>query len=622
MFSWLKRMFAWLTGGELPAAGAEEGQRQSCGHQHAPQLTPEQDFEIASAEVEAGNLPHATFHLACALAADPGKAEYLALLHQIEAAADDPLELVPAKESMYFAEAAARAYFLAAKGRFNEALQLLDEVVHAGGTIAYVEEWGLDWLDAPGALGQIQPAVLARTALLFIIHYREHPFLRRKQLERIERLLAAVKQLLSQHRDAMLAMVLPGLLRKLGRSEEAIAQARQNLAADPGYPTAVSLACALRYAGRFEESVQAYQDAQQYDPQDVSVFNDLGDMYAARGDWTTARKWFEKGIARQPRQRWALPSRLFCLYRETGEEKYLDELGRLRDDPALAPRVDELLFGLVPYVGYLPEPADATANIIRQFEDQRKTEPDFALGGELKLHLNLLECPSNYLALEVLVGQFEKDFQFHLTVDEVQSPDPREPDGPLEHVLWRYDGIQASRAIKAPSQQVSQAVASLARQPFHEEENWCMAGAIADSLAADQAVELLAAMIHPAPPPEGTGVLVWLPRVQLAAAQILANLDGGWEGSLRRKLLLELARGPIDWTTEAAIFALSQVAREMPAARSEIRREFSRLLDRVPKRGHLNYLPVLLYRWPMIPDLPPSERDDIVRRRKAWEQTG
>ena len=59
----------------------------------------------------------------------------------------------------------------------------------------------------------------------------------------------------------------------------------------------------------------------------------------------------------------------------------------------------------------------------------------------------------------------------------------------------------------------------------------------------------------------------------MAAAFLVAQYDASepWMESQRRRALVAVAHGPTDWTTTAAILALTAVALETPEALSDIR---------------------------------------------------
>jgi hypothetical protein len=172
------------------------------------------------------------------------------------------------------------------------------------------------------------------------------------------------------------------------------------------------------------------------------------------------------------------------------------------------------------------------------------------------------------------------------------SPDPRHPIGPVDYLIWRYEGTDPRPNLPAPPAEVSAAVAGLAGRPYDLDAWANEAAAIAARLGSGAVDGMLAVMAHPPATPERWAEWNWIRSMQFAAALVLARVDGGWEGSVRRKALVSLARGPIDWTTEAAIIALSQVCREetlMPAAKEEIVEVLRELARALPDGGHCCY---------------------------------
>jgi hypothetical protein len=178
----------------------------------------------------------------------------------------------------------------------------------------------------------------------------------------------------------------------------------------------------------------------------------------------------------------------------------------------------------------------------------------------------------------------------------------------VDYLLWRYEGSRPSPAVAGPTPEVAEAVAELARRPYDLEDWTTRAVEIARGLGADAAVGLLGVMVHPPPRPEKWLAWNWIRAIQFAAALVLSKLDGGWAGSVRRKALISVARGPVDWTTEAAVIALSQVAREetlAPEAKEEIVAVLRELAAALPDRGHCCYpfaLGVAVSRLPFPPE--------------------
>jgi len=92
--------------------------------------TPAEDMAVAYRAVSDGDLPHAAFHVACALyAGDPNDRKALALLDRLvsdtQDSGGDPLALAPLKRDNYAGTVAVRARILAHLGQYREAFNLL-----------------------------------------------------------------------------------------------------------------------------------------------------------------------------------------------------------------------------------------------------------------------------------------------------------------------------------------------------------------------------------------------------------------------------------------------------------------------------------------------------------------
>src|SRR5262249_42784279 len=131
--------------------------------------------------------------------------------------------------------------------------------------------------------------------------------------------------------------------------------------------------------------------------------------------------------------------------------------------------------------------------------------------------------------------------------------------------------------------------------------------------------DLLATMVYPPGVARVDRPAAWVYRVQVAAALVLAHLDGGWEESVRRKALLALANGPMDWTVDAALVALAALARDEEDAAEEIAGLFRALRGSTAADGTVSYYPALLWCSLRLPDLADEERDDLRRRLREWQ---
>jgi hypothetical protein len=86
--------------------------------------------------------------------------------------------------------------------------------------------------------------------------------------------------------------------------------------------------------------------------------------------------------------------------------------------------------------------------------------------------------------------------------------------------------------------------------------------------------DLLGVLVHPPEPPAGTDLTWpdWLRSVQAWACLGIAHhhSDEPWPDSTRRSVLIDLAYGCEDWTTEAALLGLIATAWVHPDTRAEI----------------------------------------------------
>jgi hypothetical protein len=121
-------------------------------------------------------------------------------------------------------------------------------------------------------------------------------------------------------------------------------------------------------------------------------------------------------------------------------------------------------------------------------------------------------------------------------------------------------------------------------------------------------------MVHPPMPPQGWWPWQWIFRVQVAAALVLARLDKPWASGVHRRALLSLANGPMDWTTDAALLALTTLAQEDPAVEAEVAALFRDLLAALPQDGPVCYTRALLHCLRKLPGVGPEEREALRRR--------
>jgi len=242
-----------------------------------------------------------------------------------------------------------------------------------------------------------------------------------------------------------------------------------------------------------------------------------------------------------------------------------------------------------PESGVLQESADVGASQLRQWLAEWAANPP-APGDRPRLVVPTIEAPSVRLAIDLELAARGIEHDCELVVERMpDGEDPRVPCADVDHLLWAYDGTRAEPALPPPDPSIAALVAGLASKPFDPPDNWVQAGQVAARLGDAAIVHLLAAMVHPSPLPARVRALAWLPRVQTAAAMVIAQIDDGWEGSPRRAALRSMLLGPGDWTTGVAIEILARIAHDEPAHEQDIEWLFRQRAQHVPN-GHWDWI--------------------------------
>jgi hypothetical protein len=259
------------------------------------------------------------------------------------------------------------------------------------------------------------------------------------------------------------------------------------------------------------------------------------------------------------------------------------------------------------YEDHLPEPEDAFAHTMRQWEENDLDDP------VVGMHVTSLEAPANRLVHELLCAEAGIDDSLEVSYGEIQSPDPRKPRGKVKWQLWRYEDTTPVKLFEPPPAAVTHGIARVAAEPYSL-RRWMKEGErLGRSLGPARAGEVLAVMVHPPPPPDERSAVTWVQEIQFAAAFTIAGLDEGWFGSRRHEVLLDLARGPMDWSVTAAIVTLAHIARNEPAAREQVGVLFAALWNNIPRPGYCPWDYALACVWQWLPDLDASLREELER---------
>lgn len=261
----------------------------------------------------------------------------------------------------------------------------------------------------------------------------------------------------------------------------------------------------------------------------------------------------------------------------------------------------------VPFIGYLPEPEEAGVNMLRQMHELHHNE---GIGGStLKITLNYIEAPSVRLAADLFLRANKLSLKIQWVISAVPKPDPRKSSA--KKSLWKYWFKDPKPAISEPSEQFMKACASLASRPYSYEQNWLDARQLAQQAKPEHIWQILAVMVHPPLPPVDIEPWIWLPRIQLAAAELVANIEIANNIPIEQSALAEVMRGPIDWTVDAAVIVLTKRMRELNGNSDWLCSQFLDLLNRLPKNGYWSTQNITLHHILLLPNLAEGVRPEI-----------
>lgn len=581
--------------------------------------SPEQDFEIYKAARSDGDFQHALYHMACALSTDPANAEWLGSLDEWIDSGEDLLPFVPVEDNNYFAVIAVRAYIYARVNNFNAAFGLLGQVIKVKPEVPYLV-WVSEWEPRMAGVDQIE----ADTIIVFVSAVMRSVDLMAGNERR--KVLAALVSLLRRMCEArpkayMLFWLLSSMYRRQEDVLAAFAAAKTAYKLNKCWNTAIGMALCFKAQGNIRKAAGFFKKAGRLDPGNEAGYLDLGDLYLEHGLYKKALKAYGKAAIIRPGHEWAVPSILYCEYMIKQDAERLGKIEAYCKANASNGRARQLLKPLLPgselpFVDYIPEPQEATINVLRQVAEQNL---DLECGGTISLTINHLEAPSAIRAFELYLNKFGKSShppKLNLTVENVPEPDPRQAVAENGAVLWHYEGGHAQPAMPQPSGQAADAVRRLAATPYQIEDWYRTAGEVAQSLTLAHLPDLFAVLTHPPEPPEQIASWRWLQRVQYAAVFLMAQLSP----TKPSEPLLSLCYGQADWPVNAALTVLAYQAQGDPELEQTVSELCLRLMERIPDEGYCFFTYALLCSWLRLPSIDEKLREQLEQWKNDLEQ--
>ncbi|MBX3247366.1 MAG: hypothetical protein KF901_09300 [Myxococcales bacterium] len=597
-------------------------------HSHDEPENAEREAAIAEQALAEGDPQHALHHLTNALFGTVGEETHFALARRVLAASSLNALFEPNEDTDR--RLTAKAVMLHVAGHDADAVELLADVAAFRVDLPF-ERWLAPWVRTASALDP--------SALLSYLMTPARSTVGRVRLRPSEIAHAAA---VSEVADALLARpeqsaeacaCASGVYRRAGRTTDAIAAAERSLAFGESYMGLTMLALGKRVAGDFDGAHAAFERAKRIAPGSaLTIDADLGRIAWEAGDLVGARQrfehvlasgtndtqlevasqWLRHATAANVTSSWSAPhdpSRLVKSW-ATGTMRIVDRAGADHETRLGRPlHPDDTVLIPTPTVGWLPDPTDATVNVMRDFADEEESV--------VRISVSHLEAPSVRLAFAWTLGHDDPARIPYEAGKIPNNPDPREPWDHVPFVLWRYEGVTPVRALPPPPPDVDAAVSALASRPYHLPRWWELARPVGESLGPTRGRELAAAMVHSrAPRPVGVAPWTWLQRRQVAAALLIAHVDTSAAGEGWSTLEAILC-GPHDWCVDAAILAAVELALDRPLLEPLVRLTLEALLDFAPSEGHVCWMDTFATAYPRLPRTPRHLRD---RCDAHWRQ--
>lgn len=558
-------------------------------------------FRRAMAE---GDARHAAHHLAGIVAegaTDAAKGAVDELVAACDARKADLLELAPLGENVYFGVVILRAIFLARLGRGHEGLPF---VLRAQAVVPDLDlvAWTDGWLTDP-VVAAIDIDAVVQGAFKIESH--------RPYTERVVQMLERIRKAREPH--GSLALATARLVRMTGDYERAIAIAEDSHRRGPSYFTCVARGAAYRECGKLAEAIAAYEEAVVLEPNDDAVRLDIGDLSLMADDPDRAARAYAEVLTKDPRHEWAWPSQLYILALE-GDEAARDELGRL--SVGGNHRAQSLYAKIEPFVLDLDPPSASCINSANDAVARGYTPSALAISS--------MEPPSALATFREVLAAAGKPTDVSITMGEVASPDPRVARAKVEWQIWSYerDGVleaHAHPALPAPRADVAAAIGEIAATRYEPSKWSASARLVAAKLGEGAARDVLATMAFPPAAPDGAPPGDWRFRVQVAAAFVACRLGS----STGDRAAHALVNGPIDWTTTAAIVALTELARDTPERASHVIALLAPLVE--PSRSPIHFgcvVSPVVHCILRITGLPDDVRDLALSMRRDFDSRG
>jgi hypothetical protein len=192
------------------------------------------------------------------------------------------------------------------------------------------------------------------------------------------------------------------------------------------------------------------------------------------------------------------------------------------------------------------------------------------------------------------------------------------PRRPVQYQVWKYKEQRKFMfgkslttdpvpTVAEPPAPLAAAIADIAITPF-DRPVWLAAAADLVRRLKPRIEDLLGVCAFPPELPDNVYAPIWIQRAQVVAALALA-------------VLFDLACGPMDWTVDAAIIALTALAQNEPEIAGEVFDLFLDLVKNQPSPGYVCYLWTVITCTQQLPGLAREYREWAADYQRQMESS-
>lgn len=542
-----------------------------------------------------GRLPLAVQQVAAAMVLEPEERSHRQLFSEVVSRTPDPLKLLELSEQgTFFGVAAARAWYLASKGRATAAIRLMREVAAFRPNVPLLV-WLEEWSARPDFARKTEPNEVAELIGAFLdaltrTEPREGAF---RNLSAVASFAAGVS--LEHIENASLRAARCRLLRELGDAGRALALA---LAGTESWATTAEAAVACGELGRRQQQIQLFRRAIALAPPKASTHWQLGRALVDDERLAEAEEAFLAAPSSEMSTDFSAPAAAAYLrFLRAGDDTALAEL-----DQDARPFVQHLIEEAHYYDTVLPDPLDPVVAVIRAAIARGSREVTSAVN--VKARIDGCAAPSARLAFDL--GLASIGHQGRLTLLGEREP---------SHLggLWEIRDANAVALVEPPNGGTATAVRELAEQPFAW-ANWMRAATERADCDLDH---LLRVAVHPPAVSPFIEPVAWLARIHTAVGLLIAHNNAEW---LERLRAIERALAATDdWICSVGIIAWFATLEREPH-RVDIRPEgFPQLLERCGQSPTPSYARTLAVLGSRVSDAS-AERFRSLRARLALSE--